>query len=266
MRKIMITSEIQNKIDELTHRRERLAGETEQARIAVTEARAALLESDSKRTMETATTAQARLTMLDATLAALDEQIAELGAQLRQAEAYEAREARVDSLMLHAREADGARHDYEAAQVELNEHMTILIARMVDAKKRWRASQMSWISEAKPLAEGVTDFAFMRSDARDHRALEAEADALLVELETRGANLDAVLARDVTAQRWLANPRPYPVATPAPFGGDIERLVLTHVDGQLIGVRHEQELRREHPERFTATKGLLPVKLEAAVI
>jgi chromosome segregation ATPase len=260
----MTTSEIQTKIDELTHRRERLAAETAQAKTVVTEARAALLESDSKRTMETATTAQARLTMLDATLAALDEQIAGLNSQLRQAEAYEAREARIDTLMLHAREADGARHDYEAAQVELNEHMTSLIARMVDAKERWRTAQTSWIREAKPLAEGVTDYAFMRSDARDHRELETEADALLVELETRGANLDAVLARDVTAQRWLANPRPYPVATPAPFGVDIERLVLSRVDNQLIAVRHEGELRREHPERFTATKGLLPVELKAA--
>lgn len=256
----MTTSEIQTKIDELTHRRARLAAETQQARIAVTESRAALLESDSQQTMDTATTAQARLTMLDATLAAVDEQIAELGNQLRHAEASEERETRLDKLVFQAREADDARHDYEAAGVELNEHMTRLISRMVDSKKRWRASQISWINEAKPLAAGVTDYAFMRSDSRDYRELEAEADALLIELETRGANLDAVLASEVTTQRWLANPRPYPVATPAPFGGDIESLVLSRVDNQLMAVRHEQELRRKHPERFTASKGIVNLR------
>jgi chromosome segregation ATPase len=256
----MTTSEIQTKINELTHRRARLAAETEQARIAVTESRAALLESDSQQPMDTATTAQARLTMLDATLAALDEQIAEINAQLRHATATEERETRLDNLMLHAREADDARHDYEAAGVELNELMTRLIARMVDAKKRWRASQSSWIDEAKPIAEGVTDFAFMRFNSRDHRELEAEADALLIELETRGANLDAVLASEVTTQRWLANPRPYPIAPLAPFGVDIARLVLRQVDNQLIAVWHEQELRRKHPERFTASKGIVNLR------
>ncbi len=256
----MTTSEIQTKIDELTHRRARLAAETEQARIAVTESRAALLESDSKQPMDTATTAQARLTMLDATLAALDEQIAEINAQLRHSTATEERETHLDNLMLHAREADDARHDYEAAGVELNELMTRLIARMVDSKKRWRASQSSWIDEALPLAEGVTDYAFMRSDSRDYRELEAEVAALLIELETRGANLDAVLAQHVTVQRWLANPRPYPIAPLAPFGGDIESLVLRNVDNQLIAVWHEQELRRKHPERFTASKGIVNLR------
>ncbi len=238
------TTTLQAGLNDLHARRDALATQADDARATLADAHNKLLLASDKRAVEAATAAQARVAMFLSALSTLDEQIAAHRDELTKAEAAMRREARIDLLLQHASQADAARHDYEAAQLELNETMKRLVARMVEAKRRWRTAQESWLDEAKQLAAGVSLLAVMRRDQiRDQGEMEREAEALISELEGRGADMDAVLAEDVTRQRLLAITRRYPVGNVEPFGSDIYNLVSRGVDSFALHLAREQELR-----------------------
>ncbi len=238
------TTTLQAGLNELHARRAALATQADDARATLAEAHDKLLLASDKRAVEAATAAQARVAMFSEALSTLDEQIAAHRDELTKAEAATRREARINLLLQHAGQADEARHDYEAAQLELNEHLKRLVARMVEAKRRWRTAQESWLDEAKQLAAGVSLHAVMRRDQiRDQGEMEREAEALISELEGRGADMDAVLAEDVTRQRLLAITRRHPVGNVEPFGRAIDNLVARGVDSFALHLAREQELR-----------------------
>ncbi len=235
------TTTLQAELHELHQRRAALATQADDARATLAEAHDKLLLASDKRAVEAATAAQARVAMFTEALSTLDEQIAAHRDELTKAEAATRREARINLLLQHAGQADAARHDYEGAQLELNEHLKRLVARMVEAKRRWRTAQESWLDEAKQLAAGVSLHAVMRRDQiRDEGEMEREAEALIAELEGRGADMDAVLAEDVTWHRLLAITRRYPVGNVEPFGRDIDNLVSRGVDPDALLLSRER--------------------------
>jgi len=237
------TTTLQAELNELHARRAALATQADDARATLAEAHNRVLLASDKRAVEAATAAQARVAMFLSALSTLDEQMAAHRDELTKAEAATRREARINLLLHHAGHADAARHDYEAAQLELNEHMKRLVERMVEAKRRWRTAQESWLDEAKQLAAGVSLHAVMRRDQiRDQGEMELEAEALISELEGRGANMAAVLAEDVTRQRLLAITRRHPVENVEPFGGDISNLVARGVDPDALLLSREREM------------------------
>ena len=188
------TTTLQAELNELHARRAALATQADDARATLAEAHNRLLLASDKRAVEAATAAQARVAMFTEALSTLDEQMAAHSDELTKAEAATRREARINLLMQHASQADAARHDYEAAQLELNELMKRLGARMVEAKRRWRTAQESWLDEAKQLAAGVSLYAVMRRDQiRDQGEMEQEAEALISELVARGVDPAALL-------------------------------------------------------------------------
>ncbi len=211
-------SQIEKEIGQLQRRREALAADVTGAQRELEKARQGLISGQAD--VSQVTSAQAAFTTLNEVQAGLEARLTELRGRLAEAQASAGREERIGLLLHHAREADEARRDYQAAQLEMNEELTRLAARMNEAHGRWEAAQNSWYAEAKPLAEGVSVFAFMRRDqTRDIREMEAEADALISELEGRGGNLDAVLAEYGTRQRSLAITRRRPPVEVEPFGG-----------------------------------------------
>jgi len=218
-------SQIEKEIGQLQRRREALAADVAGAKRELEKERQGLISGQAN--VSQVTSAQAAFTTLNEVQAGLDARLTELRGELAEAQSAAEREARIGLLLQHAREADEARRDYEAARIELNEQLTRLAARMNAARGRWQAAQTSWYGEAKEIAEGVSTFAFVRRDqTRDVRELDAEADALVAELEARGADLDAVLAHGVTQQGFLAITRCHPLVKVEPFG-EVMHTILT---------------------------------------
>lgn len=188
-----LTAKLTADLRTLERRREALATEEQKARLTLEDARRALIERPTESGV--VTSAQATHAALSDALAGVDDELARLRSELSDAQASDAREAKITRLVELA--SSGAAHftEHESTRSELNAALLAGTSRLIAAQSAVSQARRDFLQTFSELVPHVQMHPhWSHPDPAQQRKLEQGAAALLTELRGRGANLDVVLS------------------------------------------------------------------------
>jgi predicted nucleic acid-binding Zn-ribbon protein len=184
----MESTELKKELETVIAQRDSLRSELESAQKTLTVAREAMLAGKPK-AIEALTTAQARVTALHETIAALVEQESLLQQNFDAALEKERREAIFADLLRSDEAAEDAARQHEAALIEFDSTVRAFGARLLESRRNVAAQQNAFLATLRKIVPRF-DVLFYRADEESR----AELEAVMNELATRGAKLQAVRA------------------------------------------------------------------------
>jgi hypothetical protein len=184
----MKSTELKKEIETVVAQRDELRRELESAQKTLTVAREAMLSGKPK-AIDALTTAQARVTALSEAIAALVEQESLLQQSFDAALEHELREAIFADLLSFDANAEDAAREHAAALIEFDSTVRAFGGRLLESRRDVAAQQNAFLATLRKIVP--------RFDVLTYRAdpeARAELEAVMNELATRGAKLQAVRA------------------------------------------------------------------------
>jgi hypothetical protein len=214
MPETLTAAELRARVDELEANR----GEMEQeAAAADREAEAARAEARRNRDLPVPATVQARADTLRRMLAELDAELGDVRAELATVEVVERRNANVSELAGLSAEAAEAGDAYARALRDGNRAMVEAARAARAARQRAVAARAAFLSGLGSLAPGVRTL-MDRAARPDDAERRADLDAVLAELEARGADMSGVRHRWDPHRPATAIDATLRIDLPEPFG------------------------------------------------